>query len=364
MGIGETFTFEYARIDDKERKLFISTAVLYPLFILLLVLLIVLIFHNFFTTYTNLSSALLYTICFLSFFNFFSDFLFSIFRNKDKPYQYALFAFCKTVIELILAIYFIKYCKLGYEGRVSSIFIASFVSFLFVVIYLLKNKLIRFEFSQKWFNTILRKGLPTIPLFFMFFILSNTDKYMINYYYGSAKAGVYGLATQFSMLLTLITSSFITPFYPFLYENLYLKKHKKIILVVLIFSILLLIFTILVPLILPYLFEIFIDTKFNEALDYVFFLMLGQFFFGLYLLQGGLIYYRNKNYIYYYVAPLVISLSIISNYYVLNVFKIQQLALGAFLSYLACFIIMSLFCYKDMIKCLKLIYNLRKQINI
>lgn len=364
MGIGETFTVFYNKFDKKQMVLFISTSLFYPIAILLFVSILISFFHEAITKLTGLSISLLYSICILTFFNFFSDFMFAIFRNKDKSVYYGLFGLIKTVFELLIAIYLIKYCSQGFEGRISSIFIASTFSFIFVVFYLLKHRLIKLDFSKKWFFIILKRGLPTIPLFFMIFALGNTDKYVINYHYGSARAGVYGLATQFAMLLNVLTTSFIAPFYPFLYKNMYEKNYIKLIKIMFFFIVFLIIVVFSIAFFVPIFFNLFISNKFQESSSYLLLLLIGQFFFSLYLLQAGLIYFKNQNYIYYILSPIIILVTIFINYIFLVKCSFKQLAYSSCLSYFFCFFVVSLFCYKDIIKVFKLIvFQLKLKLN-
>jgi len=346
MGIGEIITVEYSSLDNKQIASFVSSSFTIPICVLLITLFFAYLFHPFFSNLIGLSEGFLYLICLLSFFNFFSEYFFTILRNQNKPVSFGILAIAKTVFELVLAIYFIKFCGDGYVGRVKSIFLSIFIVSLLSLIYLVKHKLVNFNISKKWLSLILVRGLPTIPLFFMMYFLYNTDTFMVNYYYGSAKAGLYGLAGQLAFVLTVITTSFITPFYPFLYDNLNKRNYVKIVSHILKYTLFISIIILLITLLAPFIFKHFIANKFHEAFYYLFLLLVGQYFYSLYLILVGLIYYKKHNYIYYYFCPIVIILTIFINYFLLNVIKVQQFAWASATSYFICLLMIVLVYFK------------------
>ncbi|HJP64222.1 MAG TPA: hypothetical protein VJ844_12325 [Mucilaginibacter sp.] len=349
MGIGETFTVEYGTIDKKQLTSFVSTSLTIPVLVLLLVLLVVACFHSFFFKLTGLTEAVQYIVCFFSFSNFFSDYLFTVLRNKNKPLSFGVLAILKTVLELVLAVLFIRFLRMGYMGRVQSMFISTAVVFVVTLFYFIKSGLLTFRYSKSWALLILKRGFPAIPLFFMVFVLYNTDKYMVNYLFGSAKAGLYGLAAQFAFIITMLSSAFITPFYPFLYDNLNKGDYLKVVKVTGSYILLLAVAGLSIYLLAPIGFRYFIAPKFHPSLYYLPFLIIGQFFYSAYMILGGLVYYKRQNNIYYLVCPAVILFSIAVNYYLLDILKIGQFGYSSLLSYLFCFMLIAFF-YRREIK--------------
>jgi len=354
MGIGETFTVEYPGFQEKDISRFVSTSITVPLLGLPIMLVIVWAFHGGLTILTGLSENILYLICLLNFFNFFCDYLFTILRNQKKPVFFGVMAIVKTTLELSLAIYFISYCHDGYMGRVKSIALNVLIISLFGIFFLVKNRLIIFQFSKKWLLLILKRGLPTIPLFFMSFTMYNCDTFMVNYFYGPSKAGVYGLSGQFAFILTVITTAFITPFYPFLYENLINRNKLKVVSLVMRYIFFLTALLAGIALLTPFVFHLFIAEKFFPALYYLLLLLAGQYFYSLYLVLAGLIYYKRHNRIYYFIAPLVILFTITVNYTLLHIVKVNQYAITSALSYFFCLMVVVIIYNKYIREALKL----------
>lgn len=347
MGIGDTLTVEYPRLAKNEISSFVSTSMVIPLIVLLVVLLAALIFHSFFSSVTGLSATLIYLICILSFLNFFSEYLFTMLRNQQKPVSFGILSIVKTGLELLFAVYFIRFCQAGYIGRVGSMLLTTLLFASFALVYFIKNRLIILEFSKEWIRLILKRGLPSVPLFFMVFTMYNSDTYMVNYYYGPAKAGLYGLAGQFAFLLTVITASFITPFYPFLYENLHKGNHQKVVSLIVKYIFLISGIFLSILLLTPMVFKLVIAPKFHPALYYLFLLLVGQYFYSFYLILAGLIFYKKQNHLYYYICPVVITFTLCVNYFLLHIVKINQFGLTSALSYLFCFVVVALIYHSD-----------------
>jgi O-antigen/teichoic acid export membrane protein len=357
MGIGETFTVEYPRFNKQDISAFVSTSITIPLTGLPVMLIVVWIFHNSFTRLTGLSEDILYLICLLNFFNFFCDYLFSILRNQRRPVFFGVMAIVKTTLELSMAIYFISFLHDGYMGRVKSIFLNILIISLFSIFFLIKNRLVAFKFSKKWLLLILKRGFPAIPLFFMSFTMYNCDTFMVNYFYGPSKAGLYGLAGQFAFILTVITSAFITPFYPFLYENLINGNQLKVASLVVRYIFFLSALFLILALCTPILFEFFISKKFQPALYYLDLLLSGQYFYSLYLILVGLIFYKKQNHIYYFICPLVIIFTVSVNYILLHIVKVNQFAITSALSYFFCLMVVVAIYYKYIKRALLLYFK-------
>ena len=357
MGIGETFTAEYPHFQHKDMQSFISTSIIVPLAGLPVMMAIVWIFHQGLTTLTGLSENILYLICWLNFFNFFCDYLFSVLRNQRRPVFFGIMAVIKTTLELSLAIYFIGFCHDGYMGRVKSIFINILIISLVGIFFLLKNRLIIFNFSKKWFLLILKRGFPAIPLFFMSFTMYNCDTFMVNYFYGPSKAGLYGLSGQFAFILTVVTTAFITPFYPFLYENLMNGNRFKVVSLIMRYILFLTALLICLAVFTPVVFRFFIAPKFHPALYYLLLLLAGQFFYSLYLILVGLIYYKRQNHIYYFICPVIILFTITADYTLLKIVKVNQYAITSALSYFFCLMVVAAIYNRYIRQALKLYFK-------
>ena len=318
MGVGETLTVEYPLLSKEALSKFISTSLVFPAGVFLISSLMILVFGSFFTRLTGLSTYLLYMVCILSIFNFLTEYLFVLFRNQNRPLSFAMLSIGKTVIELSLAIYLISVMKQGYMGRVNSIMVSSATGVLVVIIYFYKKELFVPAISREWLKVILKRGLPSVPFFLMLFVLNNTDNYFINYYHGKSSLGPYGLACQVAMIINLLATSFVTPFYPFFYQNLLKKEYLKIGKVILVYIAIMIAAVLSLALCSPFFFKIFISAKFTESLHFILLLCIGQLCWGGFILFLGYLYFKKENQKLYYISVATICFTICADYLIIK----------------------------------------------
>lgn len=348
MGVGETLTVEYPTLSKEELRKFISTSLVFPASVFLISSLMILIFNGIFTQLTGLSTYLLFMVCVLSVFNFLTEYLFVLFRNENKPLSFAMLSIGKTVIELSLAIYLISVMKQGYMGRVNSILVSSAAGFIVVLIYVYRNKLFVPGISKAWLNVILKRGLPAVPFFLMLFVLNNTDNYFINYYHGKNNLGPYGLACQVAMIINLIATSFVTPFFPFLYKNLLEKKYERILKVMIIYIGIMILSVAFLSFVAPYFFKVFIAEKFNGSLNYILLLSLGQMWWAFFVLFLGYLYFKKENQKLYYISICTICFTLVTDYLIIKESTTINWAWANMLSFLFC-LLSIMFIYRERI---------------
>lgn len=348
MGIGETLTVEYPTLSKEELRKFISTSLVFPASVFLISSLMILIFNGIFTQLTGLSTYLLFMVCVLSVFNFLTEYLFVLFRNENKPLSFAMLSIGKTVVELSLAIYLISVIKQGYMGRVNSILVSSAAGFIVVLIYVYKNKLFVPGISKAWLNIILKRGLPVVPFFLMLFVLNNTDNYFINYFHGKNNLGPYGLACQIAMIINLLATSFVTPFYPFFYQNLLKKEYVKIGKIILLYIFIMMLAVLFLAFCSPFFFKIFISSSFTESLKYIFLLSIGQLCWGIFILFLGYLYFKKENQKLYYISAVTICFTLTADYLIIKESDSINWAWANMLSFLFC-LLSIMFIYRNRI---------------
>ncbi len=341
MGIGETLSVEYNSLTAKELPRFISTSLIFSIITFIISLFSILFFGTFLSMLTGLNIKLLYLVCILSGFNFFVEYVFIIFRNQHKSLHFALLSISKTVIELSVSIYLIGQCNQGAMGRINGLLISSGVCFVIILIYFFNKGYLNSSFSKNWFIIILKRGLPTIPFFFMIFILNNSDNYFIKFFHGNKSIGVYALACQIALVVNLISSSFMMSFYPFFYKSLLDKHHNKILRVIFVYIFIIILSILLLFVFSPLLFKHFINEKFIDSLQYVFLLSLGQMWWAFFLIILSYLYYKKENTKLYYLSISSIIFTITIDYFIIKQHDSINWAWANMLSFLFCFLFIS-----------------------
>lgn len=169
----------------------------------------------------------------------------------------------------------------------------------------------KFGFS---FNIVL------VPHYLSMQILSQSDRIMIKNLCGSSDAGIYSVAYNFAMLLSLITSGINSSLTPHIYECMKSGNVKKlksqVTSVVLIVAVL----TLCLVSFIPDIFYLLLPESYYEALKVIPPVAAGAFFLFLYPLFGAIEFYYEENR-YITIASLIGAvLNVLLNYVFINIF--------------------------------------------
>lgn len=86
------------------------------------------------------------------------------------------------------------------------------------------GKLFTYEFAKY----ALAFNVPLLPHYLSTTILNQSDRIMINNLVGTSEAGIYGLAYNAAMLMTIVTTSMNNSFAPWMYEEMAAKRFKNV----------------------------------------------------------------------------------------------------------------------------------------
>ena len=141
------------------------------------------------------------------------------------------------LLTLFFNIFFIVFLKLGYLGFFFSLFISTlfvFVCFLFKVV--IRNRLYPvFDFNYYRLKSFLKVGLPMVPHNYSSYMISSSDKVIMNHYNFSINTvGEYSFGSTISNYFAPIDNAIGFVFYPYYIENISNNesaKNKKLILI-------------------------------------------------------------------------------------------------------------------------------------
>ena len=119
-------------------------------------------------------------------------FIMSIMQLERKTVIYSLYSSLPAIINLFLIIFFLRYLAMGVEGILFASIIANGVIIIPAFIFLYKRfKISYFSLSKEIAKKAISFGLPQIGVVFGAFLLSLSDRYMIDYFSGTADVGIY-----------------------------------------------------------------------------------------------------------------------------------------------------------------------------
>jgi O-antigen/teichoic acid export membrane protein len=143
---------------------------------------------------------------------------FAVLRARKDSQRYARLAFTRTMIGLMLAIFFVVGLHLGGRGVLLSQLLAE----LLLGIYLVPATLwgLKLKFSSRDARDLLGYGIYLIPSGLLNFLLHLSDRYFLKHFSSLQAVGVYALGYRFGEILYFATQAFALAWPQFLFGNL------------------------------------------------------------------------------------------------------------------------------------------------
>ncbi|WP_193188281.1 lipopolysaccharide biosynthesis protein [Vibrio navarrensis] len=223
-----------------------------------------------------------------------------LWQVRKKALSYGVMQIGQSVLNLLATSLLVFYLGLEAEGRIAAQVIAAIAFFLIAIISLKIDKLLFFFFwKPNFFREILEFGVPLIPHSVGIFLLVSIDRFVIVEKIGISEAGLYMVGLQISMVYAIFFDAINKVYMPWLFESLNKKcKQENVIVInktyfgVCVVSVLALMGYYILSQLVPYL----VGPEFFVVSEFLVWLVLGQFFSGLYLLMSAYIIYSKRTF--------------------------------------------------------------------
>ncbi|MCF6271318.1 MAG: oligosaccharide flippase family protein [Melioribacteraceae bacterium] len=150
----------------------------------------------------------------------------NVIRLKELPTFYVILSTLKFIVIVLLNIYFVAYAKLGVEGIMISELIGSLLVILLSLPVIIKNS--NFILNFKILKEMFLYGFPLVFSTTFSFLLTLGDRFIIEYFHGSASVGIYSLGHKVASVMNmLILQSFQLGFLPLAYKKFGTPNDKR-----------------------------------------------------------------------------------------------------------------------------------------
>jgi O-antigen/teichoic acid export membrane protein len=308
---------DYFKYDKASFRTYFSSVLLLPVLSTVIVSIFLLIIGNRMAAYLEVPVQYLYALPVLALAGFFFELLLTLLRNRNKPVFFAFLTVTKTIFEIAGSALLIIVVSMGWRGRVLGWLITGVLLILYALYYFNKNEYLTKKVDPRYLPGELKYSIPIIVNQFAIFIIMSSDKFFIAKYLNTEEVGIYGVAGQFAFIAFAVSASMIMFFNPYLYKALSEKdekKKKEISRRIVKFVTLMFFICIVIALITPLLYQFFINGKYHRGMPYVKWILLAYFFWFVYwLLLGFLYFYKLKKTI-LIISALSITLAVVLNY--------------------------------------------------
>jgi O-antigen/teichoic acid export membrane protein len=233
----------------------------------------------------------------VSFGNFLVQIRLGIWQMDSRPTSYGLFQVSLSAVNMLLSLGLVFWFRQGYEGRLWGITLATALFAACGLVSLFWADWVRFYPSVSYMKEALAFGVPLIPHTVGIFLIGLADRFIINQRLGLEQAGLYMVAVQLGLALSVATDAFNKAFVPVLYNLLKHDSHAARLTLVrntwLYFLIALAVAAAVAGLS-YWIIDLVAGGKYTGAAGALIWLALGQAFAGMYLMVTNYIFYARK----------------------------------------------------------------------
>lgn len=154
----------------------------------------------------------------------FSNFLIQLrlgqWQVRKKAAFYGSFQISRSLLDMLLSLVLVVVFTLGVTGRLSGTISAAFIFGSIALISLHSSGLFRLNWRPDLMREALKFGVPLIPHILGAFLLLTADRAIISSKLGLSEAGVYMVAAQLAMAMSIMLEAVNKAFSPWLFERL------------------------------------------------------------------------------------------------------------------------------------------------
>lgn len=273
------------------------------------------------------------------YFSNFSSFLIATKRAR----VFGLTSVGKLLFEISVTILLVVGIGMNWEGRIYSAFLAAFLFSLVSIYYYRKWRLLSWDIRREHIRLAILFGAPLIMHQIGKFVINQSDRLFLAKMVSIEEMGIYSVGYQVGTVVLILVTAFSNFFSPFLYERLAKNEDqgkREVVKMSYLFLAGTFVAVVLLTLVTPLLFQWFIDSRYGSATKYVFWVGLGYFFWGIYTIFSGYVFYHKKTKILGWLAVVNVTLNLAFNYLFIGKFGAIGAAYATCLSYFIVALIM------------------------
>ena len=287
-------------VNDEHISHFVGCCFQVLIYTLVVSLLVVVCIEDYVANLLGIKIAWVYAAIAVSAGTFITQMLLSQWQVRKKPGSYGLFQLSMSAINLGLTLLFVKFFVLAGDGRVLAFLLNVFI-FSLIALLILKRKgmLIFFIWNKKYIKEIFTYGWPLIPHVFGGFLIVMIDRFYINLKFGLYEVGIYVLAVQVAGIMSMVFQSINNAYVPWLFERLktgYDHDKIKIVTYTYCWYLLIAVIVLLGFVFGPAIIVLVAGPKYESAGDIFGWIVLGQGFYGMYLMVTNYLFYAKKTF--------------------------------------------------------------------
>ena len=226
-----------------------------------------------------------------------------LWRCEEKPLSFGIYQISQSVVNALTTILFVIILLLGWKGRIYSMAFATIVFGIISIYVLYKRQYLVLKINEKYQKQMLVYALPLLPHTLSFWFKGGVDKVMLTNMCSLSANGLYSVAMTWGSIVSMFLVSFSNAYSPYLYKKLARfdadregtqEEQRRLVRLIEYSFIATLIFILIIWAISVCLIQVMYAPSYHASLVYLPWVMLGQFFYGGYMMFVCFVHYTFK----------------------------------------------------------------------
>jgi O-antigen/teichoic acid export membrane protein len=339
-GVQFILSVDYFRMKSSEYSAHFQTGLLIPVGTTVLFVLASLLSAGFLNDILKANTFFIIVAPFSCMLILFNDIFIAQVRNRGKHNLYAGYSIFKTLSENFFTVGLVVLFSLKWQGRLGGALISLILCGFIVYYFFSKWDLLKKGgVNRREILKVAVQGMPFIPERLAIFFMSYSDRFFIDYFRGVQSVGLYGAGAQVGTIINLVTMALSYTFQPVIFRKMSAAPadYEGLRNVIAGYIGIALLFTVLLIILMPFLFNYFIGDAFRESSIYATNLAIAGFFWAVYNTFLSCLLFLKKNREIMCIAIVGMITSIL-----LNIYNVKHFGpLGATYSNIIVYIIMA-----------------------
>lgn len=247
---------------------------------------------------------------------------FSTFLTTSKRANaFAATTVARVLMEIALTLLLVVYIGMNWEGRIHSALATVIVLTIASILLYRRWDILSFVVKKEYVQKAILFGAPLIFHQIGKFVINQSDRIFLAKMVSVEEMGIYSVGYQIGNIILIVVLAFSNFFSPFLYERLGKNTDqgkKEVVKMSLVFIVALLMGVFLLTLATPLIFDLMIDIRYAGGSIYVLWVGLGYFFWGVYIIFSGYIFYSKKTKVLGWLAFVNVMVNLALNYFLIS----------------------------------------------
>ena len=293
---------------------------------------------------------LMVVITLYAMFTIFFRFIDTLLQVEQNAIKFAVLQTLQSVGSLGLGLVLIIEFSYGWKGKYYAELLILFFVFIYAIYYIVKNQYYKYNTDYKKLKELFVFLFPLTFSVLGLYLMGTIDRIFISNMLGLEAAGIYNVAITMAIIINMVYDAISKALNPILYENL-VKDQKdsriKIVKLIYLYSFVCIAIFALFVLILPYVFHLMVNGKFEEALILIPILAVGFTFEGLRKVLEAPLVFKHKVKSLAAITLIAGLINIILNYFLIKIYGINGAAYATLISFLVLYIISFILVVKE-----------------